>query len=344
MRRALVLEFECLPAFVLGAYGCLRAGTPGFDHLAAESVCFERCFASEPARSSQSRTLQSLRESGITVSFEEVGSVPEPGARSSGNRGKRPLVGESTQVPADLLSEVRWLRHPGLPLEDAAKCLLATTPALRQLDELVEQVVVQLRAEESAEDWLLIVLGAAGVPPSRDPPTAGVAQSLLGETELHVPLIVRTGQTGREFGTRRQELVHTGCLADTIIQWIRGTCDGVGYELSLLPAVEGRELPERDSIVCRGAEGEWAIRTGDFLCVATFAGGRVGESGDGAPPIATPERPGISEFHSEVALFVKPDDLWDTLDVADQYPAETERLLGVLRASAQAATGSQGRP
>jgi hypothetical protein len=101
-------------------------------------------------------------------------------------------------------------------------------------------------------------------------------------------------------------LVQTIDLAPTICDWFGMANHGFEGQ-SLLQVVRGETEAVRDHLIIAGDEAA-AIRTVDF---------QLNQE--------------ISDDSDEAAwLFVKPDDRWDVLDVADQYPDVVARLSKML--------------
>ncbi len=298
MKNAIVIEFECLPCFVLGAYGCLPARTSGVDRLAAGAICFEQCFATDPADSWRANVHARLADAGVPVSLHEAGNADRP-------------------VQVTRSGEVLWTRDPGLSAGEVESCLRRTTPSLKRIDTLVDQMFRSLE-EKSKNDWLLLVLGSGGSLPAGVPELSS-RFTPLKETQWRVPLLLRTSAMSGRSGIRRQELVHTGLLAPTLIDWLlEEEAADAAVAGSLLPATQDLPLPECEHVMRAGTDGTWAIRTKDFLCLGQFY------------PDA-PNQPDVADL--EVELFAKPEDYWDVLNIADQHPDTTAKLVQLMRAA-----------
>lgn len=170
----------------------------------------------------------------------------------------------------------------------------------------------------ATEESLLVVAAAAGDLPAKHPQVRAGCPPLV-DALVHVPLIVRRGR-GAAIGTRRQSLVSLVDLAATLAEWFgvpeaAKSMDG----RSLLPLVRGTAEVERDAVFL-GAEGVgWGVRTTGFSCLFPAAREAVEAlNGDDAR--------GTAEFVGRPRLFLKPDDVWDMHDIADQYPSDVDAL------------------
>ncbi|MFQ5731027.1 MAG: hypothetical protein ACE5KM_03625, partial [Planctomycetaceae bacterium] len=141
----------------------------------------------------------------------------------------------------------------------------------------------------------------------------------LNEPAVHAPLMI--GLPG-ELGARRRELVQTVDLAPTIVDWFGVPVDNPGFAgMSLLPLVEAANVSHAAApreFLCYG-DGcrAFGIRGREFSLLTTPEALRA----DGESPAGGGHR-----------LFVKPDDVWDVHDVADQEPEIVDSLVGELRA------------
>lgn len=160
---------------------------------------------------------------------------------------------------------------------------------------------------EHTADWLLIVTGRAGDLLGTHPAIADGCPPLL-DPHLRVPLLIH--RSGAEhWGTRRRRLAGTPDVFATLADWFKIDMQPPTEDsISLLPAVAGsHHAPRRECVFSGGADVGWSVRTPEFRCV-------IGEARHGGDP---PE---------ETWLFLKPDDVADMLNVADQYPDVTSSL------------------
>jgi arylsulfatase A-like enzyme len=126
----------------------------------------------------------------------------------------------------------------------------------------------------------------------------------LAEETVHTPLFVRPpGMIG---GVRRQDLVQSVDLFPTLAEWFGIDASGLSLDgTSLLPIVGGKKSEPRTSILIAG-DGLAGIRTGDYYLV---------------------RRP---EDDTTSRLFAKPEDIWETNDLAQQSPDMVDQLSGQL--------------
>jgi len=185
-----------------------------------------------------------------------------------------------------------------------------------QLDHCLGQLLSAIEKMPGAEERLLIVTAAAGDAFLQSKALPGKF-SQLAEERIHVPLFIR-GHGAQQAG-RSQQLTQAVDLAATLIDWFGLPVDSMPREgESLLPVMRGeqRSSAERE-FVCLGAEGPvWGIRTEDFYLVQQ-EGDPANKTAEGSD---TPAR----------RLFVKPDDVWEVHNVADQFVAEADELAAEL--------------
>ncbi len=127
----------------------------------------------------------------------------------------------------------------------------------------------------------------------------------LAEETVHTPLFIRPpGMIG---GVRRQDLVQSVDLFPTLAEWFGIDASGLGLDgTSLLPPVRGEKGEPRSRVLIAG-DGLAGIRTSDYYLVS-----------------ATRRRSGTSR------LFAKPEDIWETNDLAQQSPDMVDQLAGQL--------------
>lgn len=177
--------------------------------------------------------------------------------------------------------------------------------------------LLDLLDERPDPNRLLIVTAAAGDWGVFSPPSA--SRPLLIDELVHVPLFLRVGE-GERLGSRRGELVQVSDLPATLLEWFGLPSDAFDDGSSLLPIVGGTQETHRPQVVFGSSETGWGIRTANFLLVP--------DSGNSAANAAAGDSLSTAETGSSTfRLFRKPEDVWDTLDVADQYHTEVERLI-----------------
>jgi arylsulfatase A-like enzyme len=132
----------------------------------------------------------------------------------------------------------------------------------------------------------------------------GTEGSRLHEELVHVPLIVRLPDA-REAMRRLPTFTQTNDLMPTLHELLGRPSEGA----SLLPLIEGKIESIRED--CRiSRDGERALRTSEWAFLA-----------------ATETEP--------ARLYLKPDDIWETNDLAARHPDECDQLLARLDFSPQ---------
>ncbi len=186
------------------------------------------------------------------------------------------------------------------------------------LDACWNELSEAIQSASPGGDWLVVLLGTRGYPLGEHRRIGGVDARLYGE-QLHVPCLVR-------FPDARGRLARSGKLAShldllpTIIDWIGGglpddvlTFDG----MSVMPLATSSRTEWRQALVSVSDAGHRAIRTDDW-CLRHEAP----VPDDSATPAHMP--PPSSE------LYVRPDDRWETNDVASLCPDVVEKLTQTL--------------
>jgi arylsulfatase A-like enzyme len=171
------------------------------------------------------------------------------------------------------------------------------------LDAGLGRLLELIDHEPGIAPTLLIVTASKGVA-VREPGVLLDDWESLAEETVHTPLFVRVVGTNR--GVRRQELVQTVDLFPTLAEWFgidlsESALDGK----SLLPIIRGDKVELRSHALITGSHGRFGIRTNDFYLVT--------KCGDG-------------EDASNRRLFAKPEDVWETSDVAAQSPGIVDEL------------------
>lgn len=351
--NAIVLTFDCLPVHVLGCYGSESPKTAYFDRLAAESVVFDRHYGEDFSRNAGrhawstgcyeflnsgnsvrvGRSLwRQLADHGVAVqgvcetgsSFARLGIDGESRASCI---DIHPAMGDDG-LSANLLLRVKhsvqsllaqsgrsfllWIHAKGYsptgdgtPRESADR----VSPLDNQLGTLLNELRSLLE-----QDSLLILTADRGIP------TIDEGQSRLPEFQLssvvtQTPVFVRLPRG--EISGRCRELSQSVDIAPTLLEWFRvdmAQSDMQG--LSLLPAIRGERQLEREFLYLGAGEldsevAERGIRSRDFYLIQ-----RAAPAGTGQEP--------------ERYLFSKPDDQWEKLNVAEQFPDVVHDMLSRL--------------
>jgi arylsulfatase A-like enzyme len=183
------------------------------------------------------------------------------------------------------------------------------------VDECLGGLLEMLDAEQLAGDTAVVVLGARGFPLGRNRRLGGIDQALYSEL-LQTPLLMRLPSGLGAMG-RSQSLVQTGDIAATLLELAGLPGERAISGRSLLPIIRDDVQSVRDRICLAGASGERGFRTPAWYL--RLPGSRPER--DEPPP---PE------------LYAKPDDRWETNDVA---PRCTEVVTGMQAAHEAAAQG-----
>jgi arylsulfatase A-like enzyme len=214
---------------------------------------------------------------------------------------------ELTEV-ATLLQQVGEKGFTSITADERTLVRRAYGEYVMSLDESLGRLLEGCHSQGLLDDCLLIVAAGGGDDLGEQADigqasSQSLPSSLRGEI-VQCPLFVRIPNA--DAGTRRRALVQTIDLAPTICDWFGMANHGFEGQ-SLLQVVRGETEAVRDHLIIAGDEAA-AIRTVDF---------QLNQE--------------ISDDSDEAAwLFVKPDDRWDVLDVADQYPDVVARLSKML--------------
>ena len=188
--------------------------------------------------------------------------------------------------------------------------------AVVEVDAWLAELMVLLD-DDATRDVLLIVTAGSGDLAGADPELAAGRPPLIAPL-CRVWLLVRT-RTSAD-GTRRGGLVSTADIAPTLGEWLQRVPQDCGPQSrSLWPLLRDHTANVRDERLIGSPETGWRLEDAGFACVCSRAG-LWAEAGD--VPESSGDRP---------RLFVKPDDAWDTLDVAREHPEVTERMVSRIR-------------
>lgn len=197
------------------------------------------------------------------------------------------------------------------------RCVYAA--AAMMLDAWLGQVLTLLKEDGQADPLLIVAAGAGDLAGPHAELSAGCPP--LVDPLVRVPLLIRTGTEAD--GTRRRGLVSTHDLAPTLAEWFRAP-EAVDVRLvprSLWPLLNDEVHAVRDDLLIGSPSAGWNLRTPEFACLCEPAQGERDDAADHA------------------RLFLKPDDAWDTLNVAGQYQSITDDLSRRIR---EGVTDGQG--
>jgi arylsulfatase A-like enzyme len=171
------------------------------------------------------------------------------------------------------------------------------------LDAALGRLLDQIDHEAQTAPTLLIVTAGRGMI-VREPGLLVGEWEQLAEETVHTPLFVRPpGMIG---GVRRQDLVQSVDLLPTLAEWFGIDASGLSLDgASLLPTLRGEKSEPRSRVLIAG-DGRAGIRTSDYYLVRRQAD------------------------DASSRLFAKPEDIWETNDLAQQSPDMVDQLSGQL--------------
>lgn len=344
--HAVVVTFDCLPVAFLGCYGNAWASTPRLDALAAEAVVFDTCYSSDvtPGRKDRRQEWWTVLETAGVACFENCS--PEWQAARCGDASTLvwmnwPEIAEPWRPRVDSLSSPD---APGWPVEPWRKALgdilrngneerLRSSSVRSDPDQapflraVFASCVSELDAEfgrwldryqqELAGDTLLVVTARTGAVLFPHPALARECPEIV-DPIVRVPLIVRVGSCA-ESSSRRREIVSSDDLRATLSDWFEvPSSAALARSHSLLPAIRGGDKVGREAALFRSEGIGAGVRTEQFSCLVPA--GLIDSHLASAWDFKASLRPW---------LFAKPEDVWDVLDVADQYPDELEQLVAM---------------
>ncbi len=225
---------------------------------------------------------------------------------------------------------------------------------LQHTDALVGRLRSELAepaAAENAEGFLWVVAAAGGVEIPAATQFRGF-RLLLNESVVRGLQLVWLPDRPELCG-RVQQLVQTVDLGPTLLEWFGVGSSGPSEGRSWLPLLLGRSSEWRQFICLGAGLEEVAIRTADYYLVTdrwqlvgpqTPAGEAEGPATPAVGAEATPPESTDAVHDDPVALaelieqaekycrlFVKPDDVWNVHDVAQQAPEDVLHLRRLLR-------------
>lgn len=322
--HAILVWFDHLPYGVPGCCGNTEASTPGFDHFAAGSVVFDNCFVNDCRGDSAAglvEALQTLSAGGVAV---RVWSVHPTHLLGLVNQRAPADAGPGLDV--ERLEDEDQLRHRLAGAAESASAEGAASRAvtvislpgvvtpggdvLAEVLESADRLLDQLAVTATSPGSLLLVC-AGGGHVSAEP------GQQLHERLIHVPLLGRSGPP-LDFGLHSPSLVALSDVPALLRQWggLTVEADRAPHAAALLRELSGERVESRQSLLLRGPQEEVGVRTREWFLRTRW------------PAKPGPHAP--AEAAERAMLFVKPDDLWDSLDVASQSPAVVEELVGML--------------
>ena len=213
---------------------------------------------------------------------------------------------------------------------------VAYAACVTQLDHLVGQLLTTIDRLFRDDPPLLIVAALAGesLGESEPLPLEHVDTSPSSETwklrdEIVHTLLLISEPANVATGSRRQELVQANDLPPTLLDWFQADSKPAAAVIveglngrSLLPLVRNEDFTGREAVFLRDDEGHAAMRTRDFFLVEREAAELLGS-------VSSSERTDAVDFSCQ--LFLKPEDVWEVNDVAEQNPEQVAVMRDVLR-------------
>jgi arylsulfatase A-like enzyme len=379
--RAIVLLLDQLSRRCLGCYGHEWIDTPNLDRLASRSVVFDHCFSSpadvDDFRNSAACLRERLQNEASTVvdvlRLDQLTS-PDEGAsdvHSAFHRLLDEAAARLEQWRADESSpRLMWLELPGIgwpgvadsqfvelyaeeltddlpdELREFREVEVAYGALLSQFDGWLGRLLDRVKTECGESQPLFVMAAAHGEPLGELDRLAhfderggekSIHVSPLRDESVHVPLLI-AGATNHPLGHRRLELVTLKDLLPTLAAWFRlnpaseWPVSGLPEDsLSLCPLMQNKPCRWRDELHLRDTSGTVALRNQECLFVQI-------RSHDSDGPSAVD-----METEASHALYLKPEDLWDVNNVADQFPELVEHLRERLNAHLAAHRSATGR-
>ena len=345
MRTAIVLAFECLPARCLGLYGA-DAVTPQFDRLAADSITFDGHFVESVGRGRATSlpafsTVEThvIAEPGLVGRTEQGGfaSIWEVPANDISDRsGFAGVVTSAVDTLTEWQNEppqtsrLLYLRATGLPGDDVPMRLSDACDHSSQLDRLLQPLIDGMLSNDgpTGGEWLMLVTATTGrrfEEQDELPSEFQLPDDLrqLTESVVQVPLLVF--QPRRLAGIRRSDLTQPGDIATALHNWFEAGTPGA--DAVTTETADEFNVVSREVAIIREESGLVGIRTDEYYLLARPVA-------IGATNRPDPDHADVSTFE-DVRLFVKPDDLWDVNNVADQEPEVVYELLERIRTSSE---------
>ncbi len=361
--RAIVLSLDQLSRRCLGCYGHEWIETPNLDRLASRGVVFDQCFSSPAPELALLDATKGLCErlSGDGIVVQRLGESTASDTDEFGRTAFGQLVAQAEKALTKLSRDratpwLLWLESSGIGWPGLATSQFVELYADELDDDDVPEELVAIREIEVAYAALLtqfdhllggllgtidrlfgdalpliVVVAAHGqgvceaemLSPFADRSAELTADAGSFRDELvHVPLLI-AGATSESLGSRRSELVIPTDVIAMLSDWF-GTSPGIiaGSDVaSLLPLLRNEESSGHSELFFHDAEGHAAVRTQRFLLVQPDAAAQLASSLS------------VDEIADDATgwLFLKPEDVWEVNDVADQNPEQVATLRATLQ-------------
>lgn len=320
-RQVLVINIHGLSPFFLGPYGNEWVHTPTFDRLAARGVVFDNHFAPNLDPAAASRSLfainavhvndgKSREGHSLTILRRKIYQALENAHGPSTfvvnctallPPWKPPLkylnyyfgTKEQNSDAATLLPWSQALPDQLGPDDDRTLERLQDTFAavMSALDRGLAKLLAGCRVRGWGQNAMIIITSDLAFPLGEQGPVGWGRHGII-EGAAHLPLIIRFPDN-EYAGIRVSSLTEPNDLVAML----------TAGESSLLPLIRGVRARLRDHLIIRH-QSEAAVRTADRLCVIPSAG---------AP-----------------RLYIKPEDRFETLDLASKREDDVLALTSLL--------------
>ena len=357
--HAVVLSLNQLSRRCLGCYGHEWIETPNLDRLASRGVVFDQCYSS-PApeyglRDTAMSLCEGLSDDGIVVQQLRESPASETDEFSETAFGQLMTAAEKALVELSCdrtASWMLWLESSGIgwpglatsqfvelyvdelddddvpeELAGIREIEVAYAAMLTQFDHSLGRLLGAIDRLFGDAPPLIVVVAAHGqgvceiemLSPFADRSAELTADAGSFRDELvHVPLLI-AGATRELLGSRRSELVTPVDLLPTLNDWFGKSADTIAQSetISLLPLLRNEDCSCRSELFFQDPEGSAAVRTEQFLFLQPDAVAQL-----------TTE---LSADDATDWLFLKPEDVWEVNDVAEQNPEQVATLRAALR-------------
>ena len=335
MHTALVC-FDHLPACCLGCYGAFHASTPQIDALAAEGLTFDACYVSVPGDSESLRRRVAAAFGSSMLVSDRSGTGVDSGLFQQTVHAPDLLIASATELgalidrsPVDVVlvevahdhatplmlqeSAARWKHEIPERLTDQPRLNRREMQGLLHRSGVPEAVMSRIirgaitstqdqflgRCREAVPAQIWGLTSHCGDDRWRVPGQPDWLAS-IGEAVCHVPLILRGAALPA--GRRSWELGSGATIVDVISQARRGET----------PQLRAERIQYESPMAS-------ATRTSNWLFIQRTDTGLADSSED-----------------ETVQLFRQPEDRWQSLDVAAQYPEVVDQFTGSQQSENQA--------
>lgn len=362
-RQAIVLSIDRISRRCLGCYGHEWIETPNLDRLAVRAVVFDQHFVSpieaDLDADTATDTLEALRMRGVHVhvlterlSFSDQETLPldetpwaqlvqlaelkikqlvsQPGEpwllwlNAAGISWPCVSVEDFAALYADELQSEEGIEPSPLKVTEAAYAANVT-----QWDHLLGRLLTIIEQRCADNPPLLILRSLRGealceseaMPLSHVDTTPPETAWRLRDELVHTPLLIANA-TGEPQGSRRQELVQSSDVLPTLCEWFLHSLPvKFSAARSLIGLLGDEEQAWRKQIVLRDSDGNGAIRTNDVL----FIQPEVDVEHD-----SDTHDDDSNSHETRARLYLKPEDVWEISDVAEQHRDLVDQLRSQL--------------